>query len=249
MEKHKADSTAKVLTLAFEKAATAETRVSHPWRYFIAGGETLQQIETIISDYSTVAQGYADLAKKAGAKSYDGTSFEFDHKYDEMVALSGTERVDYNLSGGAGNAPWQDKRILRIPGFVVSDGRSSGQFYPDVATPEGRALRDDCKALKERAQPAVRFAQWLGASGVEVPVDPQYPYGSKTHVSASVTKIGEDWIVAVPVIATPNDRFKPTGFTEEWIVPPGATPLGVSEYFGLLEKNSLIKNTPKAPKP
>lgn len=249
MDKFSAKNDDKLLTLAFEKAATCETRVFHPWRYFIAEGETLQQINTIISEYATVAQGYIDLAQKAGAKSYNGSYFSFDFQPDEMEELTGKERTDGNFTGGRGSEPWQCKRVARLPGFVVTDSRAYGQFLPDVATPLGAALRDDARALKERAQPALRFARWLGAAGVEVPENGNYPFGTQVHASATATQIGDQWIVAVPVRVVPNTRIDHTSVTEEWTHPPGSAPLGVSEYFGLLEKNSLIKNTPKTPQP
>jgi hypothetical protein len=247
MDKFSVTTGETALTLTFEKAATKETALFHPWRYFKAEGETLRQIEAIISDYATVGQDYAALATKAGAKSYDGTSFAFDYKRDELLPCTEDERVDYNANGNA-NQPFQCKRIARLPGFVVSDSRSSGQFYPDVATPAGKALNDERVALKDRSQPMVRFAKWLENYGVEVPQDPAYPFGSKMHVSASATKIGGDWIVAVPVIIAPNDRYKPTAYTQSWTVPPDAAPISVSAYFTLLEKNSLIPNQPKGPK-
>lgn len=250
MNKYSVDATAKTLTLAFEKAATRETQLSHPWRYFVAGGETLQKIQDIIADYASVQQGYADLAAKAGAKTYDGDSFYFDFKPEEMKPLTGNERVDNNLQGGKGSEPWQCKRIERIPGFVVTDSRAYGQFIPDVATPEGAALRDECRALKERAQPAVRFARWLGCEGVQVPENPDYPHGSKKHVSATATKVGEQWIVAVPVVTMPEGGYPPKSFKEEWTLPPDSKALSVSEYFGLLEQNRLLQSTPpQTPRP
>lgn len=244
MTKHTADANAKTITLAFEKAATRETSIFHPWRYFVAGGETLQKIKDIIADYSNVQQGYIDLAAKAGAKSYDGDSFYFDFKPEEMKPLTGDERVDNNFQGGKGSEPWRCKSIERIPGFVVTDSRAYGQFIPDVATPEGAALRDACSELKERAQPAVRFARWLGCKGIEVPESPDYPYGSKKRVFATATKVGEQWIVAVPVVTVPEGSYPPKSFKEEWTLPPDSKALTVSEYFGLLEQNRLLQNTP-----
>lgn len=247
MDKFSATTGDKVLTLAWEKAATRETPVFHPWRYFKAEGETLKQIETAISDFSNVAQAYEDLAKKVGAKSYNGSYFNFDFDHKELQELTGNERTDNNYTGGPGSEPFQCARIARFPGWVVTNSRAYGQFIPDVATPEGAALRDECKALKDIAQPMVRFARWLGCAGVSVPTDPAYPYGNKTNVSATATKIGGEWIVAVPVVITGNDYSNPTAYKQEWTVPPDSKPLTVSEYFGLLEKNSLIPNQPKAP--
>lgn len=241
MDKFSAKNDEQLLTLAFEKAATRETRVYHPWRYFIADGETLQQINTIISEYATVDQAYVDLAKKTGAKSYDGSAFAFDFKADEVLELTGDERV------GKGSEPWQCARIERLPGWVMTNNRSYGRFMPDVATPEGAAIEAECAALKERAQPALRFAQWLGAAGIEVPQDGNYPFGTQVRASASATKIGDQWIVAVPVSVKPNTRIDHTSVTEEWTVPPGAKPITVAEYFCLLENRGLTNNTPKGP--
>ena len=50
MDKFTASGTDNVLTLAFEKAATQETKVFHPWRYFVAGGETLAKIERFLDE-------------------------------------------------------------------------------------------------------------------------------------------------------------------------------------------------------
>lgn len=250
MTKHTAGANAKTITLAFEKAATREAQLFHPWRYFVAGGETLQKIQDIVADYENVKQGYEDLAARAGAKSYDGNSFYFDFKPEEMLPLTGNERVDNNLQGGRGSEPWQCKRIERLPGFVVTDSRAYGQFIPDVATPEGAALRDACKDIKERAQPAVRFARWLGCEGIEVPENPDYPYGTKKRVSATATKVGEAWIVAVPVVTVQAGGYQSKIFKEEWTLPPDSKALAVSEYYGLLEQNRLLQNTPpQTPRP
>jgi hypothetical protein len=248
MDKFKTTNNDKVLTLAWEKAATRETNVFHQWRYFVAGGETLHQIETAISDFATLEQSYADLAKKAGAKSYNGRCFQFDYDWHDKMELTGDERVDMNLSGRE-QEPFQCARISSIPGFVMTDSRSTGNFYPDVAMEEGRELRDACMAIKDKANPAARVASWLESYGVSMPANPEYPFGTTSPASATVTKIGGDWIVAVPVISTPNDRINITSFAEEWATPPDSKPLDVSEYFALLEKNGLVKNTPKAPKP
>ena len=247
MDRFKATNNDKVLTLAWEKAATREASVFHQWRYFIAGGETLRRIEEAISDVATFEQDYADIAKKAGAKSYNGKCFQFDYDWHDKAELTGDERVDMNLSGEA-QKPWRCVRISTIPGFVMTDHRSTGNFHPDVATQEGRELRDACMAVKDKAEPAARIARWLESYGISMPANPEYPFGVTTPASATVTKIGGDWIVAVPVIATPNDRINITAFAEEWATPPDSKSLDVSEYFALLEKSGLLKNTPKGPK-
>ncbi len=250
MTKHVASSDTKALTLAFEKAATQETSIFHPWRYFVAGGETLQKIQDIIADFDTVKQGYEDLAKRAGAKSFDGSHFSFDFREEEMVELTGKERIDNNFSGGNGGEPWQCARIERIPNFVVTNSRAFGHFLPDVATEEGRALRDACREVKERAQPSVRFARWLGCESLEVPENPDYPYGTKKRVSATATKVGDQWIVAVPVVPVPEGGYQSKTYRQEWTLPPDSKALTVSEYFGLLEKGNLLQNSaPQPPRP
>ena len=245
MPTFKTRSEEKALTLAFEKSATRETKVFHPWRYYVAGGETLAKIEEIIADFAGVDQAAKDLAAKYGAKSFDtsyGFTFDFDGK--DMQPLKGTERVDYNLQGGKGGQPWQDKIIPSIPDFVVSDGRSYGQFHPDVSTERGQQIRADMIAVKEKAQPMVRFAKWLGADGVKVIPDPTYQ-GQTVNASATATKIGNEWIIAVPVAITYDSGYPAKNYTEEWSVPPGSQPLAVSEYFAKAEKANLVQNAPK----
>jgi len=238
-------NTKKVLTLAFENAATRETQIFHPWRYFIAEGETLNKINEIMSDVTTVEQNNIAFAKKIGAKQYNGSyGTEFDFNGEDMVTLTGQELVDYNLDGGKGHSPYQAKRILSIPDFVVSDGRTYGQFHPDIATKRGREIRDEMKSLEGISKPAARFARWVGASNVDVPQNPQYS-GNRNSLSASVTKIGDKWIVAVPVEVIP-DQYPSKEYSESWVSPPGSTPITIAEYFSRIEKNSLIQKTPKS---
>ena len=247
MDKFTASRADNALTLAFEKAATQETKIFHPWRYFVAGGETLAKIQEFIADVANVAQEKEDFKNKIGAKKYNGTyGIEFDFDQNDMLPLSGTERVDYHLNGGNGSEPWQAKRIASVPDFIVSDGRTYGQFHPDVSTPRGRAIRDEMQKIEEKAQPSKRFAQWLGAANVDVPRNPAYS-GDRVKLSAIATKIGDEWIVAVPVEIVP-DPHPQKSYTETWIVPPDAAPLSVGEYFTRVEKNNLLKNTTKAPK-
>lgn len=250
MTTFKARSEEKALTLAFEKSATRETKVFHPWRYYVAGGETLAQIEAAIADFAGVEQATKDLAAKYGAKSFDTytNSFTFDFDGKDMQPLKGTERVDYHMQGGKGNQPFSDKIIPSIPDFVVSDGRSYGQFSPDVSTERGQQIREDAIAVKEKAQPMVRFAKWLGAYGVKVIPDPTYS-GNTTNASATATKIGNEWIVAVPVTITYDPGYPAKNYTEEWVVPPGSSSLTVSEYFAKAEKAQLVQNAPKAATP
>ena len=57
-------------------------------------------------------------------------------------------------------------------------------------------------------------------------------------------------IVAVPVVTVPEGGYPPKSFKEEWTLPPDSKALAVSEYFGLLEQNRLLQNTPpQTPRP
>lgn len=247
--KAQSETNVKLPTLAFARAATTESAVSHPWRYYIAGGAALQQIEKCIAEFGNAAGAYEDLAREVGAQNYDGNSFGFEFEGSEIENLAGNERVDFHLNGQTGQ-PFQCGRIARIPDFVVTNGRSYGAFYPDVATPRGKSIRDKCVALKEIAEPAARFARWLGSHNVKIFPDPHYVGDTKT-VSAKAEKIGDAWIVAMPVVATlergSNGAFG--SLKEEWNVPPDSKPLAVSEYFTLLEKAGLLQNSPPAPAP
>jgi hypothetical protein len=74
--------------------------------------------------------------------------------------------------------------------------------------------------------------------------------GTRKNASATVTKVGEQWIVAVPVVVTPDRAYQPRSFKEEWVIPPDSKALAVSEYYGLLEQNKLLRNTPpQTPRP
>lgn len=242
MDRIQAPAAAKSLTLAFEKAVQKEASVSHPWRYFVAAGETLQKIEEFLADVNRADQARADMCARVGAKSFNGVyGFTFENlTYADLLPLEGTERTDFHMQGGAGTEPWQSKRVAHLPGFVVADGRAFGQVHPDVATDFGRALRDECMAIEQMANPALRFANWLGAANVDIPLDGN-ANGSKTKVSATVQKIGNDWIVAVPVEVKYSYADQST--TQQWIVPPGAAPITISDYFARVEKAQLIRNT------
>lgn len=240
MQSYKQANNDDTIALAFHSSATRTTKVFHPWRYFVAGGETLAKINELIASAEQSPERKAELAQKAGAKSFNGFGFDFEYQPDELKAPKGKERVDWKFDGGAGREPYQGRRVERIEGFVLSEDPGYPAFLPDVSTAKGRAFRDAARELVEQSNPAKAFAKWLGASDVFVPTDIAET-AEGTRLSATVTKVGKEWIVAVPVSVSGGLTG---GYGEQWAVPPGSKPLTVAQYFTRVEKAQLLKNMP-----
>lgn len=241
MQSYKQENNDDTIALAFHSAATRTTKVFHPWRYFVAGGETLDKINALIAGAEKGPARKAELAQQAGAKSFNGAGFDFDYQQGELQALKGRERVDWKFDGGS-REPYQGRRVDRITGFVLSEDQGYPTFSPDISTPKGREFRDAAKELVEQSNPAKAFAKWLGASEVYVPND-LAETGEGTRLSATVTKVGKEWIVAVPVSISGGLSG---GYAEQWAVPPGSKPLTVGQYFTRVEQAQLLKNMPSA---
>lgn len=241
MQNYTQYNNADTLSLAFHTSATRKTRVFHPWRYFVAEGETLAKIGELLTIAGNAPKLAETLAEKAGAISFDGFGFKFDHAPSELAALTGKERVDPKFEGRS-REPWQGKRVERIPGFVLDEGHGYPVFLPDVATEKGREFRNAAKTLAESANPAKAFAQWLGAYEVFVPND-LAETAEGARLSATVTRVGKEWIVAVPVSV--SGGLSGT-VAETWAVPPQSKAITVAEYFTKVEQANLLKNMPKA---
>ena len=254
MEKFITPANGTALSLAFGQAAPAKAKISHPYRYFIAGGATLQKIEECLNDVSRVEQVSAALAQEAGAKSYSAKygefKFDFDHK--EVAKLAGSEQI---LGQDGKPHPVDDTfwaRVPRLPDFVMTNSRNYGNFYPNIATPLGLSLAQKCQEIAVLTNPLQRFARWLGCESVHPAPDHIGMAGSYKPLSVQLEKIGNDWIVAVPAVVHHQyveRRYgaEPTGYNESWTIPPDSTPLAVSDYFRLLEQNNIIGAPPPAP--
>lgn len=128
-------------------------------------------------------------------------------------------------------------------------------IFPEPGHSSGRGIQEKCLALKLRANPDARFAAWLGVSDINTNPDGEtrfkdHPLWPNDRKSATARKIGDQWIVAVPV--TGEAVYGPAGrqggaiaYQERWPIPPDSPPLAVSDYFRLLEAAQILFNTPK----
>lgn len=231
------------LTLAWDKAGTTSERITHPYRYFIAGGETLKKIEDLIAGTSKVNDAAAALAAEVGAKSYDveDHTFQFDFDPADLQPVTGDEVVR-NQNGYQQPINERYDRISpKIPDFVLQDGRSGRFFCLDERSQRAKDIAAKCEKIRELAQPMQSFAKWLGCYGV----DTRPGIGGSERLSAHASKFGEQWVVAVPVVSRDSSYGRdPAKVVENWAVPPDSTQISVSDYFALAERHNHIQNMP-----
>lgn len=179
-----------------------------------------------------VARLKKDLCRETGADDIIDGHFMFnDTSKAEDIAFTAPPRLRTN------------------PLFIMPEKHSIG-FIPDPSTDAGLALARRLAALHEQKNPLQRVMKWLGAW--EVNTDPHghprfkdSPGRPNDKTSGRCEKIGDEWIVAVPVIGAGSYGADGkggmlSGYQEEIAVPPGAVPLSIADYFARLERADLL---------
>lgn len=139
---------------------------------------------------------------------------------------------------------------LQCNPLFIQPGKHPQGFTPDPATIAGLALTRRLTALHETQYPLQRVMKWLGAW--ELNTDPHghprfkdNPSRPNDKTSGRCEKIGDEWIVAVPVVGAGSYGADGkggmlSGYQEEIAVPPGAVPLSIADYFARLERADML---------
>jgi len=145
--------------------------------------------------------------------------------------------------------------------FIMS-GKHARGFAPDASTPAGLAITRRLQELNEQRFPLQSVMKALACW--EVNTDPHGHPRFKDNASrpndkysGKCEKIGNEWIIAVPVIGAGRygangEGGSLSGYQEEITVPPGSTPLSIADYFARQEKAGMLSfagpNAVPAPK-
>ena len=152
-------------------------------------------------------------------------------------------------------------RLSANPLFIMP-GKHPRGFAPDASMPAGLAITRLLNELSAQKFPLQSVMKALGCW--EVNTDPHGHPRFKDDAgrpndkySGKCEKIGNEWIVAVPVIGAGRygangEGGSLSGYQEEITVPPGSTPLPIADYFARLEKAGMLSfagpNAVPAPK-
>ncbi len=227
-----------VLTAHFnEKGQQTTKSVGHPWRYFIANGEALEKIEQFIKDSQNVGAIYQAFADSVGAKKYNGRSFAFDFDMKDLEQIENQSNM----------------RFKKDTDFVTPC-MSMGDFYPDRETPRGKEIGEKAQQLQTLLYPERRFAAWLGNVNVDTNEHGHPRFGGHDKKSAEIERIGDLWIIKVPVVGkgvygADGKGGMLSGYEDSWTIPPNSTPIKISDYFKLLEDANALSQMPNTQKP
>lgn len=301
------DNSKGVLSLEFSAAHARP--VDHPYRYFVAGGESLAKIEQLLDDAKNRDAALLTFAQKHGAITLQGNEFVFgvnaatepvpttvriiytaqsgfysdlaapgkfkadpaDYQgrtiakelariatLDDAAATAARKELErkYNakLDGDTFTFPrWEQyvqskpypehpsSRLVANPAFVKAD--RAAHFRPDAATPEGLKIAEELSEISYRQYPQQRFAQWIDSFRIDISLRQE---SKAPEAQAEAQKIGDEWIIKVPVVTegifgADGKGGMRMGDKEGWVLPPGAQPIAVSEYFAKLEKSGAIR--------
>jgi hypothetical protein len=291
--------------------------IDHPWRYFVADGDSLVKLQNILDDAKNIDATRAALAKEVGAESYDGYGFTFkDADADPIVPsiklrMRGKEEfvceatapgdfvpelergygVDVKkkmlrietlpaeqaqpardaLAREAGAASFDGKvfrfkdwdknveavppsrerkfRLKSNPAFVREEHADG--FVPDWSTDEGFRIAEKIGEIASHVYPEKRFSAWLETFALDISLSGR---SERDRKQAEVENIKGEWIIKVPVtvegiFGADGKGGVRTGEKEGWVLPPGAKPIAVSEYFAKLENSGSLRSLPDAPRP
>lgn len=174
------------------------------------------------------------LALKYKAESFDGKFFRF-HDWQDLVDYATTrQRKKFRLKSN--------------PAFV-RDATDGDYFSLDWETDEGFLLADRVKEITARRYPAQRFGQWLASFELDLSLSGQSE--NRNRPQAEAEKLGEEWIIKVPVIVegifgADGEGGMRTGEKEGWVLPPGAKAIAVSQYFSMLEDSGSLRALPQS---
>ncbi|MDE2021161.1 MAG: hypothetical protein KGJ13_12565, partial [Patescibacteria group bacterium] len=177
------------------------------------------------------------FAESVGAKGYNGSAFDFDFKMSDLEDIKGTSNM----------------RFKKDPDFTTPC-MSMGDFYPDRTTPRGQEISEKARQMQMLRYPERRFADWLGSLNVDTNEGGHPRYGDRDKKSAEIEKIGDLWIIKVPVVGkgiygADGKGGMLSGYEDSWTVPPNATPIKISDYFKLLEDSNALSQMPTTKKP
>ena len=101
--------------------------------------------------------------------------------------------------------------------------------------------------ITSRRYPEQRFAEWISSFALDISL--RGLSENRDGNKAESEKIGEEWIIKVPVIVegifgVDGKGGIRTGEKEGWVMPPGATPIAVSQYFSKLENSGTLRALP-----
>ena len=106
--------------------------MDHPWRYFVAGGESLAKIEQVIAESKTVDDGLKALAAEVGAEDVNNGYFIF--KNADVEAVAPQVRLQYTRNE-----------------IFICNAASPGDFFPNPRYREGMAVKRDIIAIQDLA--------------------------------------------------------------------------------------------------
>ncbi len=136
-------------------------------------------------------------------------------------------------------------RLKSNPVFIMA-GENPRGFTPDPSTPAGRDIMRRLNALTAQQFPLQRVMETLGVWEIHTNPHghPRFGDGDKRpndKYSGNCEKIGDEWIIAVPVVGTGRygangEGGSISGYQEDIAVPPGAVPISIADYFSRIEK-------------
>lgn len=105
--------------------------VSHPYRYFVAAGESLRMLEQFIAESKTVDEDLKVIAKEAGATAVDSNrAFAFNNPVAEPVIP-------------------QMRLMYRQYRIFISNITAPGNFFPDLRDSHGCTVQNEIMSIRD----------------------------------------------------------------------------------------------------
>lgn len=195
------------------------------------GASVKQEMLRIKGLPDTEAQAAREaLARKYDAESFDGTYFHFSDWEDQLQ-----------------NAPMQREKKLRHktkPTFVRA-AYDGDNFTADRETDEGFLLAQRMYEISARSSPERCFADWIASFELDLSLSGRSEMHNRPKPEAE--KVGDEWIVKVPVVVEgifgeDGKGGSRVGDKEGWVLPPGAKPIAISEYYAKLETSGGLRS-------
>lgn len=199
----------------------------HPYRYFIAGGQTRETIERFLREQDHWHDRLHKLEQAGRAPIED---FQERHNlpgFQIAAVFNGLAAFIFESEPEKGWKPCED--AMASPGMMV----------PDPAVPAGREMEEELTDIFSCGDAQEKFARWVGAFGIDTAPGMlrAFPNVMTGISSAFFEKIGDDYIVAMPVVIYADG--------DDWGVPPDSDPLPVSAYFARQEAAGNLSNDPR----
>ena len=200
------------------------------------GAEIKRRMRAIESLPEAEIQAARDaLAKEVDAESFDGNFFHFTDWASDVATASPPREQMFRLKSN--------------PAFVR--GEYGEGFSPDWNTDEGFTIGEKLSEIGKHIYPEKRFSDWLESFALDISLTGRR---ERERKQAEVENIGGEWIIKVPVVVegifgADGKGGVISGYKEGWVLPPGAAPISVSDYFAKLENSGSLRSLPQAPKP